>query len=511
MKKSLLLLLLTLLFVQCQQDESVDPSTDQPNVEQEQDKDEESENEGDGEDQEDDDDTPQFTGENYIRINAEKFTISSDQVEAITPIWLTVDSYNLLDVNIDPNYTFYFDSEPYESGTGYKFYLPELSFDAPIELCMEDNISGERYTFLLNTLPEIIGITEFEINNPEAGVYYTAHANYVMKISTEGKYIFYKYVNNASLLNRFEFDGEVFYTYTEEVESVEYPTITGTGSYRSKSVVMNSNYEVVDQVLSLIETSNVGDIPLDNHQFEMLGKDHYLISAYAPEQVFNIPSLDEGVGANVVAAVIQEIKDGELLFSWKSTDHPELYAMRTEAAYGEGDNYLDYLHLNSVVKDPADGNYIASCRSISSLLKIDSQTGDIIWILGGVGDMFSLNVGNTFIGQHDIKITPDGAITIFNNNVKVTNILPDARSGVMKFYLDEQALKVTKYESYFGESMSTAEGSAQELGDGIYLVGWGLGIGAGTFFSEVNFVTGETLFEAYRSRGSTYKVFKYDN
>ncbi|GIT32243.1 MAG: hypothetical protein Ct9H300mP2_3220 [Candidatus Neomarinimicrobiota bacterium] len=43
---------------------------------------------------------------------------------------------------------------------------------------------------------------------------------------------------------------------------------------------------------------------------------------------------------------------------------------------------IDYVHANAIELDN-DGNILLSCRHMDEITKINHQTGEIIWRLGG--------------------------------------------------------------------------------------------------------------------------------
>src|SRR5690606_12141524 len=79
-----------------------------------------------------------------------------------------------------------------------------------------------------------------------------------------------------------------------------------------------------------------------------------------------------------------------------------------------------YSNFNSVAVDP-DGNYMICNRLLSEITKVDRNTGEIIWRLGGKHNQFTFideNQNNApiyFSMQHDIRILPNGNLTIFDN------------------------------------------------------------------------------------------------
>lgn len=156
----------------------------------------------------------------------------------------------------------------------------------------------------------------------------------------------------------------------------------------------------------------------------------------------------------------------------------------------------DWLHGNSLYYWPQDSDIIWSVRNQDWITKIDYNngvqsdglgTGNILWRLGPCGD-FSFN--NIYSdpwpwnsAQHEVGIENSGAgpMTLFDNgNTRVspptgphssTGCMPGVGSGNsrgMALTVDESALQVTPVLSVDLGVFSTADGSAQLLGDGNY-------------------------------------------
>lgn len=459
-----------------------------------------------------------YSGVNYIKLNYDSLSVSLTSNVTYTPTQLAADHFNYLDVSIDPQYTVYINGEEYKNGLKQKFYVDEISSDAKILITYVNNESGSTTaTTTINTLPSGITTGPVVTNNPDPGYYYSAYGTYIFKMDTQGSLVFYKYVSGGSYFNRVEIDGVVYYSYLSTSSSSI--SSSGTGYAHKKAVIMNDDYEEIDTVECVIGNDDVQTgMPLENHQFNVLGEKHYLVGAYVPLTVKNIPSSvsSSSSGTKVLAAFVQEIKDGVVEFEWLSTDYEELYAYNTSANYtsysANSNSYLDYIHINSSVIDPYDGNVMMSFRAISTILKVNKSTGEIMWRLCGAGDDFNLTSDQTFVGQHDIKITGEGEFTIFNNGATSPYGSSSLNSSAMKFNLDEVNLKVNSYERYNKSGTLTyAEGSAQELATGRYVMGWGRTSSSTYLFSEEDFLTGETLFGwGWGSSDSVYKAFKYD-
>ncbi len=484
-----------MLFAACQSDEPVTPNID-PDKEQNQEEEEE-----------------EYHGASYITLNDEVIYLDINNSKEYELISLSVDAPNRLDVVVSSGYTFNFEGVDYKNGEDYSFDVDKIDQREQLSLVITKNSDKSRVESYINTCPAELDLGGVVSNNPAPGFYYTNYGDYICKLNERGEIIYYRKASTPSMFDCRLFDGKLYYSYLTKVESAEYPKIVGVGSYRCNAIIMDENYEQIDCIEAILPHESLPNIeghPLDNHQFEMLGVGHYLVTAYVEEMVYNIPQLietDEPKGVMVVAAVMQEIKDGELLFSWKSTDHPELYGYNRTTTYDpEATKTNDYLHLNSVVIDPSDNNYILSMRSCSTLLKLNRESGEVMWVLGGAADMFNCDKEQIFVGQHDISFCDDGSFTIFNNNCFSTTIA--GNSSVMKFRLDEENLEIVESESYDLGYVTAAKGSAQELSAGHYLVGCGSAIDGGYLFTEIDLRSGEILFGIKSSKKTNYKAFK---
>ena len=121
-----------------------------------------------------------------------------------------------------------------------------------------------------------------------------------------------------------------------------------------------------------------------------------------------------------------------------------------------------------------DGNFIVSARHTSTIYKIDRDTGEILWRLGGKRSDYELGPGAEFHLQHDARRRDDGAITLFDN---VAEDLParGRRSRGLALKLDDKAKTATVAQEFEhpGTVLSGTQGSMQSLDDGGAFVGWG--------------------------------------
>ena len=173
-----------------------------------------------------------------------------------------------------------------------------------------------------------------------------------------------------------------------------------------------------------------------------------------------------------------DIETGEVLFEWHSLDHVGIEEHTLPGAGPKTTLGLDYFHINSIDVDH-DDNLLVSARNTSAVYKIDRETGEVIWRLGGqetATSRWEKAPGCAY--QHDARRQPDGTISIFDNGTTVIrNSLPVAieASRDIVLELDEQKMKATLLREYMhpDKLKADASGNAQLLNNGDVFVGWG--------------------------------------
>ncbi len=204
--------------------------------------------------------------------------------------------------------------------------------------------------------------------------------------------------------------------------------------------------------------------------------------------------------AEVMDCAIQEVDPatGRLLFEWHSTDHVGLDESIADVPKDSGSVY-DYFHANSIDVD-TDGDLIVSARNTSAIYKIDRQTGQIRWRLGGKRSDFAMGPGTSFALQHDARRQPDGTITIFDDNQA------PGHSRAIALRLDESAMTATLVREYPQPQglLATSQGNVQMLPNGNVFVGWG----ALPRFSEFD-VTGRLLYDATFTATQSYRDYRF--
>lgn len=234
-----------------------------------------------------------------------------------------------------------------------------------------------------------------------------------------------------------------------------------------KFLVMDSNFAVIDTYTAANGYTG------NPHELQMLANGFAFFTAEESQLMMVQQSDSTLVEENVIGNVIQEFDpDHNLVFEWRSLDHIGL----DEAEHvNMGISPVDYAHTNSIDVD-TDGNIIVSHRHLSQVNKIDVNTGDFIWRLGGVYNQFTFtNDAAGFSYQHDCRRLPNGNITLYDNG----NYHIPQKSFAKEYQLDEVNLTATlvwhySHPNVMGEvAYNFSQGSVQRLPNGNTLIGWG--------------------------------------
>jgi hypothetical protein len=161
-------------------------------------------------------------------------------------------------------------------------------------------------------------------------------------------------------------------------------------------------------------------------------------------------------------------------------------------------------HMNAIDID-TDGHILVSCRHLSEVTKINRDTGDIIWRLGGAHSDFAFvnDSLNGFENQHTIRVVGTNRYTLFDNGD--LHSPPVSRAVEYELNLTNMSARVVwQYPATPTTSLySHYMGNAQRLRNGNTLINWAVGNlpkltevrPNGTKAFEMNWVN---QYEAYR-------------
>ncbi len=298
-----------------------------------------------------------------------------------------------------------------------------------------------------------------EKNNPGTGHYFldalsrdSTKPEYNLIIDTTGFPVYYQHFQPNHR--------KAFFTYHPQVELLTY-----YDESLYKFIALNNNLEQVGSY------SAVGYFT-DLHELVLNEDGSYWLFGYDTQPV-DVSQIYPGgcESALVTGTIIQKIDaDSNLVFEWSSWDHFSILDADT-GFIDLTSCQFDYCHGNALSFDSL-GNILLSSRNMSEITKINAQTGDIIWRMGGYHNQFTfINDTIPFKAQHNIKYLGNQFYSMFDNGN--SRIPPFTRA--ITYQLDEVNMTATLTEDFQQSNppdFTPFMGSNQQLENGSHLIGW---------------------------------------
>ncbi len=184
-----------------------------------------------------------------------------------------------------------------------------------------------------------------------------------------------------------------------------------------------------------------------HHDFRKLDDGTYLTSSYqfVTEPNYHNPAVNCKVRYNTL---IQYDAEGNILWHWNEKDHIDQDFFFRDLS-GDWTEYPG-THLNGFDYDGKENTVVMSFRDNSDIIKIDKETGEIIYDLS-IYSSRSKKQGKKpwFSRQHGPVILPNNEILIYNNNVPddSTKEITYPQVLIIKEPVkDAPALKIWEYE-----------------------------------------------------------------
>ena len=293
--------------------------------------------------------------------------------------------------------------------------------------------------------------------------------------------------------------------------------------------LMDNTYHVFTTV------TTGGSLPpheTDFHDTVITDDDTMLVMAYVTTQT-DLSQIGGPTDGWVHNGVVQEIDiaTGQVLFEWSSLDHVPVTATQgiynfddeyaaqqerieagdEEAELGSRDKPFDYFHINSATLD-TDNNILISARHTHAVYKLDRDTGDVMWTLGGIASDFEMPDDAVFAWQHSAVRDTDGTLVLFDNHTREADAQESSRG--LRLNLDEEAMTASVATEYLPQDARPSGWMAntQLLDNGDVFIGWG----SQPFFSEYT-RQGELIYEVCHGDachedtgggGASYRAYK---
>lgn len=249
----------------------------------------------------------------------------------------------------------------------------------------------------------------------------------------------------------------------------------------------------------------------DSHDLQVLEGGGYLLLGLRDIPHVDMSRIAEGgfVDATIHETCIQEFtSDDELIFQWRAWENLDVAGIGPEQVENVRNPTVRVSHMNAIDIDE-DGGILVSSRHLSEVTKIDRQTGEVLWRLGGPqSDFIFVNDPlNGFSAQHDIRVVGHNRYTVFDNGN--AHDPPVSRAVEYELNPDPNVMTATLVWEYRADPDRYAyhQGNAQRLPNGNTLVNFVLA--EYPKVTEVN-RDGEIEFEMdFVNAAGTYRVYRF--
>jgi hypothetical protein len=172
--------------------------------------------------------------------------------------------------------------------------------------------------------------------------------------------------------------------------------------------------------------------------------------------------------AEVTGTTLQHVDPGgALLFEWTPFDH--FLITDADPSVYQGLVGVNWTHGNSFDFDE-DGNILIAFRSLDEITKINSQSGAVMWRMGGLRNQFTFQGAPDagFLRQHNVRVVGPGRFIILDN-------IGTSESRYERYVVDADALTATLEQSYASTPpvRTLIGGSVQAAGPDLYLASFG--------------------------------------
>jgi outer membrane protein assembly factor BamB len=151
--------------------------------------------------------------------------------------------------------------------------------------------------------------------------------------------------------------------------------------------------------------------------------------------------------------------------------------------------------------DSLDNNLVVSFRNLNEIVKLDRQTGQIIWRLGGNHSDFALSQDQVFLRQHYPRLIENGKTLIFLDNGHDSL---RAYSRILEFQLNQSNKTINSFKSFtIPDNFIQFAGSVKKEGNQYFIGG-----GSANYSLQVDYTTGQELMRM-SLKYSSYRALKY--
>ena len=271
---------------------------------------------------------------------------------------------------------------------------------------------------------------------------------------------------------------------------------------------IEGSWILANQMMNEVDTLMCeGPYVADYHDIQILENGNYLLQAYDSSFVDMSIIIDGGQSvAWITGILVIQMFDinHELISEWNAWDHLDISQYTNLNLQSDA---IEWMHGNSI-EWVGDNHILVSNRASNEILKIDLQSGEVIWHIGGPLNQFTFinDPKQGFRMQHDVRILENGNISLFDNGV--THTPPISRA--LEYQIDEEektaelVWEYTHPDSIIGFSM----GSVQILPNENRLINWGSINNRGALITEVTIDKDVVLEIQFPNPHKIYKARK---
>lgn len=347
------------------------------------------------------------------------------------------------------------------------------------------------------------------INNPSNGQILFApqertnnsHGTFLIILDENGNV--YKYKRIPFGAHDFKIQPNGLLTYALDVEQ-------GGVGQQAVFYITDTSLTIIDSVKAVGSDSLGNKLIADGHDLLILPNGNYVFTIKVP-QTADMTQYGGKPSATVVHGMIQELDiNKNVVWEWRSWDHIPIDDTNNPLT---GNNVrLNHFNTLGITND---GSYIMGNRVNSEALKIDRVTGELVWRLGGRDKQFTFvgdndNNSPNYFSPHDIRMLPNGNITLFDNG----NNHSPWFSRAVEYQVDQVNKTATQVWEYRHKPVDIAnrnQGSVQRLPNGNTLISWG-GRAQDSTSADITEVTpdGTITFElTLPTNSASYRALKY--
>ena len=244
----------------------------------------------------------------------------------------------------------------------------------------------------------------------------------------------------------------------------------------------------------------------DEHELQILADGTYFLIGDGTETVDMSRLVTNGnPTASVMENVVQQFTPaGELIFQWRAWDHLDILDLQPSIDVTA--QSFDFPHMNAIDVDD-DGHILLSSRNNSECTKINRDTGEIIWRLGGKHSTLTF-VNDPLDGprdQHGLRALGRGHYILFDNG----NLHDPPVSRAVEYVVDPLAKTATLVWQYRDtpDKYAFYMGNVQRLTNGNTHINWVYAgypkvcevDSNGVKQLELNLTPGRDLYRSWRS------------